>query len=89
MPLTLSAGSQPWDPVWWGRSLWITPWDPASPPERPRVGKGTWHSPAVPCGPDRESRGGGWGATGGGALEQEPDWEEWGAGGGPSAPGKL
>lgn len=59
VPLTLSAGSQPWDPVWWGRSLWITPWDPASPPRAAQGGEGKLAHPssAMRAGPGEQGRG--------------------------------
>lgn len=55
-----------------------------SPPERPRVGKGRWCIPAVPCGLAERAGAGGGVPRGGGSLEQEQDWEEWGAGVGPA-----
>lgn len=81
----LSAGSQPWDPVWWGCSLWITRWDPASPPQSgPGWGREGGASQRCHAGWPREQGRGVGCHGGGGSLEQEQDWEEWGAGVGPA-----
>ena len=74
-----SAGSQPWDRVRWGRSLWITPWDPVSPPRAAQAGEGTAAHPssAMRAGPGAQGQGVG---CRGGALEQSRAGRSWGTG---------